>query len=145
MKFKKIFISLVLLFLMSSVSWAEPFSSLVIPKYIIEIPAGCTIPDRSNLSQIYPRIMPGDSSVWMYLFKDRNWKYYDKVTKEEIYPYMEIVKRDGDTKVLLVLAFINTSLEIEVYNNEAIFGSPHIGKMIKRNIFGQNPIIKERR
>jgi hypothetical protein len=123
---------------------AKPYKSLSIlnPDYTVEIPDDVILPDTSQFEQAGPpRRHPQKPEITMVLYQDPNFKYLNETSREEIFPYMEVTKKEGKVSHLTTLAFINEKGEIEVYEDKAASGGTASGKL-ERVAIKQMPLRK---
>jgi hypothetical protein len=91
--------------------------------YTVEIPANITLPDTSKLElAVSPRKNPHNPNLLMVLYLDPAFQYFDESSGEEVFPYMELIKKEKGDFHLVTLAFINEDLKIEVYEDRGAFG-----------------------
>jgi len=118
--------ALVILLTLSLGGWVEgkPYKPVSInnPDYTAEIPDNVILPDIRKLElAVPPRKSPNDPNLIMLLYKDSSFRYFDETNGEEIYPYMELIKKEEGVFHLITLAFINGEIQIEVYEDGGAF------------------------
>jgi hypothetical protein len=92
------------------------------PTYAADIPDHVILPDTSMLELAGPpRKHPNDRNIIMILYRDSVFGYFDDTTGEEIFPYMELIKKEEGGFHLITLAFINEEVKIEVYEDGGAF------------------------
>ena len=92
------------------------------PTYAADIPDYVILPDTSKLELAGPpRKHPNDHNIIMLLYRDSIFGYFDDTTGEEIFPYMELIKKEEGGFHLITLAFINEEVKIEVYEDGGAF------------------------
>ena len=90
--------------------------------YAADIPDYVILPDTSKLELAGPpRKHPNDHNLLMLLYRDSLFEYFDETTGEEIFPYMELIKKEEGGFHLITLAFINEEVKIEVYEDGGAF------------------------
>ncbi len=88
------------------------------PNYAADIPDYVILPDTSKFELAGPpRKHPNDHNIIMILYRDSVFGYFDDTTGEEIFPYMELIKKEEGGFHLITLAFINEEVKIEVYED----------------------------
>ena len=111
---------------------AKPYRSLSIlnPNYTVEIPDDVILPDTSQFElAVPPRHHPQNPEITMFLYQDPNFKYVNDTSREEIFPYLEVTRKEGNVSHLTTLAFINEKGETEVYEDKAASGGTASGKL----------------
>ncbi len=140
---KTIIKSVLVSFTLLAVSgWAEGKSyrpvSIHNPDYLAEIPEYVTLPDTRKFElAVPPRKHPNDSNLLMVLYRDPAFQYFDETSGEEVFPYMELIKKQKGDFHLVTLAFINEELKIEVYEDAGAFGgrtSDRLEKFLSKNL-----------
>jgi len=92
------------------------------PNYVADIPDNVILPDTSRFELAGPpRKHPHDPNLIMLLYRDSAFGYFDDTTSEEIFPYMELIKKEEGGFHLITLAFINEEVKIEVYEDGGAF------------------------
>ena len=92
------------------------------PTYAADIPDYVILPDTSKLELAGPpRKHPNDHNLLMLLYRDSVFGYFDETTGEEIFPYMELIKKEEGGFHIITLAFINEEVKIEVYEDGGAF------------------------
>ncbi len=92
------------------------------PTYAADIPDYVILPDTRKLELAGPpRKHPNDHNIIMLLYRDSVFGYFDETTGEEIFPYMELIKKEGGDFHLITLAFINEEVKTEVYEDGGAF------------------------
>ena len=92
------------------------------PNYAVDIPDNVILPDTSMFELAGPpRKHPNDHNIIMLLYRDSIFGYFDDTTGEEIFPYMELIKKEEGGFHLITLAFINEEVKIEVYEDGGAF------------------------
>ena len=92
------------------------------PTYAADIPDYVILPDPSKLELAGPpRKHPNDHNIIMLLYRDSVFGYFDETSGEEIFPYMELIKKEGGGFHLITLSFINAEVKIEVYEDGGAF------------------------
>ena len=144
---KKIMIlaTLVMLFVLGSsdLLQAKRYRPLSIlnPDYTVEIPDDVILPDVSDLElAVAPRRHPQKPEITMYLFRDPNFQYFDEKSGEEIFPYLEVVKKEEGVKHLITLAFINKETKTEVYQDKGASGGGPAGGRLEKTTIKQQSI-----
>jgi hypothetical protein len=130
--------------ILALIGWVEakPYRAMSInnPNYKAEIPDSVILPDTSKFELAEPpRKHPNDPNLIMLLYQNPAFRYFDITTGEEIFPFMELIKKQEGAFHLVTLAFINEEGKIEVYEDEDAFKGRAIDRLIKF------PISKERR
>ena len=136
-----IFYGLLILALNGSVE-AKPYRPISInnPNYVAEIPDSVNLPDTSKFELAEPpRKHPNNPNLIMLLYQNPAFRFFDETSGEEIFPFMELIKKQEGAFHLVTLAFINEEGKIEVYEDEDAFKGRAIDKLVKF------PINKERR
>lgn len=113
---------------------AKPYRSLSIlnPNYTVEIPDDVILPDTSQFElAVPPRHHPQNPEITMFLYQDPNFKYLNETSGEEIFPYLEVTKKEGKARHLTTLAFINEEGQTEVYEDKAASGGPASDRLEK--------------
>jgi hypothetical protein len=96
--------------------------SILSKEYTAEIPDNVILPDTSQLElAVAPRHYPQNQDITMFLYRDPKFKYFEEISAEEIFPYVEVVKEERGIKHLITLAFINQELKTEVYKDKSAF------------------------
>ncbi len=98
----------------------KPYRPLSIhnPNYEADIPDNVILPDASKLElAVPPRKHPNDPNLIMLLYRDPAFRYFDETSGEEIFPLMELIKKEEGIFHLITLAFINEEVKIEVYED----------------------------
>jgi hypothetical protein len=113
---------LVVLLMLSSGGLVEgkPYRPVSIhnPTYAADIPDNVILPDTSKLElAVPPRKHPNDPNLIMLLYRDLGFRYFDETSGEEIFPFMELIKKEEGGFHLVTLAFINEEVKIEVYED----------------------------
>jgi hypothetical protein len=106
---------------------AKPYRPLSIlsHNYTVEIPDDVVLPDTGQFElAVAPRHHPQNPDLTMFLYRDPKFKYFEEISSEEIFPYVEVVKEEGGVKHLITLAFINEELKTEVYKDKAASTGP---------------------
>ncbi len=92
------------------------------PNYMADIPDSVILPDASRFELAGPpRKHPQDPNLMMLLYRDSAFGYFDETTGEEIFPYMELIKKEDGAFHLITLAFINEGVQIELYEDGGAF------------------------
>jgi hypothetical protein len=130
--------------ILALIGWVEakPYRAMSInnPNYKAEIPDSVILPDTSKFELAEPpRKHPNDPNLMMLLYQNPAFRYFEVTTDEEIFPFMELIKKEEGAFHLVTLAFINEEGKIEVYEDEGAFRGRAIDRLIKF------PISKERR
>ena len=113
---------------------AKPYRSLSIlnPNYTVEIPDDVILPDTSQFElAVPPRRHPQNPEITMFLYQDPNLKYLNETSGEEIFPYVEVTKKEGKVNHLTTLAFINEKGETEVFEDKAALAGQASGRLEK--------------
>lgn len=88
------------------------------PNYEAEIPDNVILPDANKFElAVPPRKHPNNPNLIMLLYRDPAFRYFDETSGEEIFPFMELIKKEGGVFHLITLAFINEEVKIEVYED----------------------------
>jgi hypothetical protein len=127
---------------LNDLAQAKPYKPLSIlnPNYTVEIPDDVILPDTSQFElAVPPRRHPQNPDITLYLYRDGNFQYFDETGREEIFPYLEVVKKEGRVNHLTTLAFINGEGKTEVYEDNGAAGGPPSGRLEKVAI-KQKPI-----
>ncbi len=123
---------------------AKPYRSLSIlnPNYMVEIPDDVILPDTSQFElAVPPRHHPQNHDITMFLYQDPNFKYLSDPSGEEIFPYLEVTRKEGKVSHLTTLAFINEKGETEVYEDKAASDGQASGRL-ERVAINQKPFRK---
>jgi hypothetical protein len=135
---KKIMILAILLVVsalgLSDLGQAKPYKPLSIfnPNYTVEIPDDVILPDTSQFElAVPPRHHRQHPDITMFLYRDPNFQYLDETSGEEIFPYLEVIKKEGGVKHITTLAFINGDVKTEVYQDQGSSTGPPTGKLEK--------------
>lgn len=116
--------------------------SIPTPGYTVEIPDAVVLPDLSRFElAVPPRPHPNVPHFIMILYRDPSFRYFDEGNGEEIFPYMELLKKEEGVFHLITLAFINPEVQIEVYDDHGGFSGPAMGRL-EKVIVKQRPIRK---
>jgi len=100
--------------------------------YAADIPDNVILPDSSKFELAGPpRKHPNDHNIIMILYRDSVFGYFDETTGEEIFPYMELIKKEEGVFHLITLAFINEEVKIEVYEDDGAFKGRASDRLIK--------------
>jgi len=113
---------------------AKPYKSLSIlnPNYTVEIPDDVILPDTSQFElAVPPRHHPQNPDITMFLYQDPNFKYLSEPSGDEIFPYVEVTRKQGKVNLLTTLAFINEKGETEVYEDKAASEGEASGRLEK--------------
>ncbi|MGD0625858.1 MAG: hypothetical protein ABSB32_14215 [Thermodesulfobacteriota bacterium] len=127
----------VLLLGLKDLGQAKPYRSLSIlnPNYKVEIPDDVILPDTSQFElAVPPRHHPQNPDITMFLYQNPNFKYLDETSGEEIFPYLEVSKKEGKVNHLTTLAFINEEGQTEVYEDKGASGGPASDRLEKAAI-----------
>jgi hypothetical protein len=120
----KVVVVIFLMLGLGSLVEGKPFRPVSInnPSYMAEIPDNVFLPDTSKFElAVPPRKHPNDPNLLMVLYRDSSSQYFDEVSGEEIFPYMELIKKEEGGFHLVTLAFINEEVKIEVYEDIGAF------------------------
>jgi len=122
--------------ILALIGWVEakPYRPISInnPNYAAEIPDSVILPDTSKFQLAEPpRKHPNDPNLIMLLYQNPAFRYFDITTGEEIFPFMELIKKQEGAFHLVTLAFINEEGEIEVYEDAGAFKGRAIDKLDK--------------
>lgn len=123
---------------------AKSYRSLSIlnPNYTVEIPDDVILPDTSQFElAVPPRHHPQNPEITMFLYQDPNFKYLNETSGEEIFPYLEVTKKEGKVSHLTTLAFINAEGQTEVFEDMAASSGPASGRL-ERVAIKQKPFRK---
>ncbi len=116
------------------------------PNYVAEIPDNVILPDTGKFELAGPpRKHPNNPNLIMLLYRDSTFGYFDETSGEEIFPYMELLKKEDGGLHLVTLAFINEGAQIELYEDGGAFtgkASDRLNKFISKK---ERPIRRVRR
>ncbi len=134
----------VLMMGLTDLGQAKPYRPLSIlnPNYVVEIPDDVILPDTSQFElAVPPRHHPQNPDITMFLYQDPNSKYLSDPSGEEIFPYLEVTRKEGKVSYLTTLAFINEKGETEVYEDKAALAGQASGRL-ERVAINQKPFRK---
>ncbi len=113
------------------------------PDYVAEVPENTILPDVSKFElAVPPRKHPNDPDLIMILYKDISFRYFDETNGEEIFPYMEVIKKEKGTFHLVTVSFINKELKIELYEDRSALAGQTSDRLEKYLIKEQRLIRK---
>lgn len=102
------------------------------PNYVADVPDNVILPDTRKFELVGPpRKHPNDANLLMLLYRDPAYQYFDESSGEEVFPYMELIKKEEADFHLVTLAFINEKIKIEVYEDPGAFGGPACDRLEK--------------
>jgi hypothetical protein len=122
---------------LSDLVQAKPYKPLSIfnPNYKVEIPDDAIVPDTSQFElAVPPRNHPQNPDMTLFLYRDPNFQYIDETNGEEIFPYLEVIKKEGKVNHLTTLAFVNGDVKTEVYEDKGSFDGPPTDRLEKVTI-----------
>jgi hypothetical protein len=133
--------------ILALIGWVEakPYRAMSInnPNYKAEIPDSVILPDTSKFELAEPpRKHPNDPNLIMLLYQDPAFQYFDVTTGEEIFPFMELIKKEEGVFHLVTLGFINEEGRIEVYEDAGAFKGRAIDKLDKFLSNNERPILR---
>jgi len=119
---------------LGSLAEGKPYRTLTInnPNYVADIPDNVILPDTRKFELAGPpRKHPHDPNLLMLLYRDPSYQYFDESSGEEVFPYMELIKKEEADFHLVTLAFINEEIQIEVYEDPGAFRGPACDRLEK--------------
>jgi len=117
-----------------SLADSKPYRTLSInnPNYVADVPDNVILPDTRKFELAGPpRKHPNNPNLLMVLYRDTSYQYFDESSGEEVFPYMELIKREEADFHLVTLAFINEEIKLEVYEDHGAFRGPACDRLEK--------------